>query len=179
MTSSHAAKRYARALFSLSQEKEVLVAVTEDLESLRKLLDESDDFQAFLDHPLIPPTQRRAAINALFQGRVTALTLGFMLFLEEKRRLDIFRQIADAFETTVNRHRARVNVAITAAAPLEEDQVAAICAQLRVRTGMDVQAEVQVNPDLIGGFRIKIEDEIIDFSLMTQLQNLKQKLITA
>lgn len=178
MKTGTAAKRYAKALFGLTRDQGHLDTVRGDLDSLRGLLEESADFRDFTESPLIPPEQRRDLVRQILGDRAHPQTLHFLLFLDEKERLDLLREICDMFEALYDEFNGIVKVEIISASVLNEAQIAAIEARLQARLDKQIQSTAALDPALLGGFKIRIGDTILDYSIETQLNTLRRRLLT-
>jgi len=171
------AKRYAKAFFdqSLSQKKEE--DAFKDILRIRKLVHTSEDLQSFLNNPIIPTEKKQKIINDIFKGKVTAHVLTFILFLETKNRLDQLGHICQAFESLYYESKNIVKVKITSTIPLTAQQLSAAKQHLKLKLRKDIETELAVDPSLIGGIKIQINDTIQDFSLLNQLEAFKQQVI--
>lgn len=175
---SKAAKRYAKALFALCRETQCLDAVNEDLTALRRLKAASDDFAHFMEDPMISPEQRARVLDELLVGKAHPTTIQFLHFLENKRRLAIFFQILPLFEALVHEDHGILKIGVRTASPLTDEQVEQIKQRMHERFDREILASVKLDPSLIGGFKVRVRDTIYDYSIATQLETLKRKLIT-
>jgi F-type H+-transporting ATPase subunit delta len=179
MQAASVAIRYAKALFGLARDREVLDPVYADLRDLERLLRDCPDFARFTADPRIPPAPRAAALDALFRDRAHPLTLRFLSFLDSKDRLGHLPGICRHFAALFHLHRGILEVRITSATPLTPEQVSAIETRLHARFGKQIQSTLHLDPALLGGFKIQVGDTIHDSSIATQLHVLKQNLIHA
>lgn len=174
---SPAASRYARAFFRLAEERGRIAQAQADVVALVDLHDRSPELAAFVANPIIPPARRQAALRDLFAGRLQEDTVSFLGLLAEKRRLAELPAIAAEFLALCRRHAGLVRVLVTSAQPLDADQLERLLAKLRARLGKAVEADTAVDPSLLGGFRVRVGDEVIDTSVATQLQNFRLQVL--
>lgn len=179
MASTQAAKRYARAAFQLAVQENRADAVCTDLIGIGALLRESPELAKFIANLIIPADKRVQTLQALFTGKVDALTLRFLLFLESKKRLGALSGIVDEISRLYNEQQGVLNVEITAASALDDTQRDAIRSKLAARFGKKIIATSSVDPKLLGGFIVQVGGTIYDYSLETQLQSLGRKLASA
>jgi F-type H+-transporting ATPase subunit delta len=179
MHASPVAHRYTQALLDDARGQVVLDAVHGDFAGLRDLLASSEAFAGFVADPTIPDERRDAALTALLDGKVNALTLDFLRLLSRKRRLAILPGILTAFQAQVDAERGEVEAEIVSAGPLSDDQVNKLCAKLEQRGGKTIRPRVRVDASLLGGFRVRMGDVIEDFSLATKLETFKRNVINA
>jgi F-type H+-transporting ATPase subunit delta len=179
MKSGAAAKRYAKALFDLAREQDHLEAIRADIGDLTRLLEESPDFARFVADPLIPADKRGEVLVALLKDRADPLTARFLAFLDSRDRLDQLPGICSVFTALYNDIKGILLVEITSAVPLSAEQVDQVEKRLHVKFGKQIESTQSTDPALLGGFKVRVGDTIHDYSIATQLQTLKQKLINA
>ena len=176
---SKAAKRYARAFFQLASEQQELDAARNDLLSLRRLCSDSDDFHSFIKNPVLPEEQRTSILHALLDGKAHPTTLRFLRFLASKNRLAELEPICDTFEQFYCEQNNLLKVVITSASVLTPEQTDSIRQRLETRFGKTVETEAELDPTLLGGFKVKVGDTIHDYSIQAQLQRFREQLINA
>ncbi len=179
MKSGAAAKRYAKALFDLAGEQDHLEAIRTDVGDLTRLLEESPDFARFVSDPTIPADKRSEVLEALLKDRADPLTARFLAFLDSRDRLDQLPGICEVFTALYNEIKGILRVEITSAVPMTAEQVEQVKQRLHVKFGKQIESTESVDPTLLGGFKVRVGDTIHDYSIATQLQTLKQKLINA
>ncbi|MFT5129972.1 MAG: F-type H+-transporting ATPase subunit delta [Rhodothermales bacterium] len=171
------AKRYAKAVFSLALERELLASVAEDLTSIAKLLAESEDFGGFFTDPTIEPFDRHQGIDALLKGKASELTLQFLHFLVDKTRIVTLPEICAAFEAMHDDYMGIQKVRVVSARPLADEQVESLKARLSKRFDRSIEAKLEVDEDLIAGFIVIAGDSVLDYSIKTQLAGVRQRII--
>ena len=179
MARSQAARRYARALFDLAAQENRLDAVCADLIGLGELLETSPDLARFAGNYVIPSDRRAATLRALFEGKVDALTLRFLLFLESKKRMGLIKDVVGAVIALHDERSGVLEVKVISAKPLEPGQFAAVSRRLEDRFGKRIKASTGVDPQLLGGFLVQVGGRILDYSVETQLQTLNRNLMQA
>ena len=179
MEISSVAKRYARSLYQYAMEENAQDAVRADCVAMRQLMDSSQEFLDFVENPTIPTAVADHAVSTLFKEKSDAVTLRFLHFLISKSRLTQLRAICDAYEQYICEDLGILKVMITAAHELSDAQWVAIRQKLTAQYEKTIDAEVTVDPSLIGGFRIQVGDHIRDFSMVTKLDQFEQGVINA
>jgi F-type H+-transporting ATPase subunit delta len=168
------AERYATALFELAQDDHQLDQVAKDLDSLRKLIDSSDDLKRLVRSPVFSRDDQANAMGAILdRAGVHALTRRFVLFVASQRRLFALQDMARSFAKQLADMRGEMTARVTSAKQLSTTQVAALKATLKSAFGgRDVALDTQVDPSLLGGIVVKVGSRMIDSSLKTKLNNL-------
>lgn len=167
------AGRYALALFELAREEQQIEAVSASLAALRRALDESDDFRALINSPLLGRDEQARAVGAVIGALdIDRLTGNFVGVLAQNRRLPQLPNVIRNLNLLAARHRGEISAEVTSARPLDDDQVAAIKQHLRARMGRDIAVDLQVDPAILGGLVVKVGSRMIDSSIRTKLNTL-------
>ena len=165
--------RYATALFDLARESKRIETVEASLAKVRDALRESDELSRLVTSPLV---SRNAAAKAITSAadvmQIDDLTAKFLGVLAENRRLAQLPAIMRDFRLLAANHRGEATAEVTSAHPLTDDQVAALKSQLRTRLGRDVNVDLSVDPELLGGLVVRIGSQMIDSSIKTRLHSL-------
>lgn len=179
MQGSKAARRYAKALYALARDREVLGPVREDVAALLQLCGTCQDFSRFITNPVIPRHQRSSILETMFEPSAHPLTLRFLVFLDSKDRLDSLEDVCSVFIDLYQKEHKILPVNIVSAFSLNEDHIQRICDTFKQKFSKTIQHTTQVDPSLIGGFKVRVEDTIYDYSIHTQLEVLREKLLHA
>ena len=168
------AGRYATALYELADEAKQLDTVASDLARVRAMIDESDELRRMINSPLISREQQAKSIDALVaQAGVGDLTRRFVRIVASNRRLFALRSIIEVFTRMLAERRGELTAEITSARPLSPQQAEAVNAALRGAVGRKVSMELNVDPKLLGGLRVKVGSRLVDASLASKLQRLQ------
>lgn len=179
MAHSKAAQRYAKAIFDIATEKGALEVVKSDFEALNTAANESIEFQSFLQAPLLKSETRIEILKALFAEKLNALTFEYLLFLESQKRTEILGELAAAFLSRYEELNNIQNITVTSAFAMETTQLDSIKAKLNAKLNKEIVAEVNVDPELIGGFRVQVGDQVKDLTVKTQLAVLQASIVNA
>jgi F-type H+-transporting ATPase subunit delta len=167
------AGRYASALFDLARDQRQIEAVGRSLDALGQTLLDSKDFNELIASPLVSRVEAGKAFAALApQLGVDPLTANFLGVLARNGRKGQLRAVIRAFRRLTSEHRGEITADIITARPLNDDQLAALKAQLRARAGRDVQIDAQIDPNILGGIVVKLGSQQIDASIRTKLNRL-------
>lgn len=177
MRSSAAARRYARALFSLAREDGATDAVRAELTRLSALLEASPELHDALFRPLHPVAERRGVMRSVAEREGLSRNVqNFMLYLIDQRRIVDFDAIAVEYGRLADEAAGRLAAEVVSASPLRDDQRERLRRALATRVGREVELEVKVDPALIGGAIAKVGGLVFDGSLRTQLTQLRDNL---
>jgi len=165
-------RRYAAALFELSRDKGALDPCFEQAFVLRDIL-QTDECRGVLEHPHISPSEKRAFLSEAFSGKLNEQLQNFMSLLITKNRASIMISSLTAFIDMVHHARGRIEARVVSATALDEGQIRALGAVLSKKLHKEVDILLEVDPSLIGGFRVHVDGRFMDYTIQRQLADLK------
>ena len=172
-----AVSTYAEALFEASREREELEAVLEDLKEFVGALGDSEELRLFFYGGQIPEREKRRAIDALTEGMALS-TRNFLKVLSDNGREEILEEVLLRYEELVKEHLGRVEVEVTTAVELSEEELDRIKERLgRVLEGREVILQPRVDPDLLGGAVFRFGGRMVDGSVRGQLASLREEML--
>jgi F-type H+-transporting ATPase subunit delta len=169
------AGRYATALFELALESNTVDAVTGDLDRFDALIAESADLARLVRSPVFGADEQGKALGAvLAKAGIGGLAAKFLMLVTSNRRLFAIREIVRAYRALVARHKGELTAQVTVAETLSDAHRNSIRDALKSVTGKDVGLDVKVDPAIIGGLVVKLGSRMVDSSLRTKLNSIKQ-----
>ncbi len=175
--SSRVASRYAQALLDLAVEKNELDRVDADMINLAAVCDESKDLASVLRSPVISPVKKVEILDSVFAKDMSKMAIGFLHLIVKNSRAAIIPEIADSFVSLSKKHRNILDVHLTSAIPLDKTTKDQILAKVKLKHSGQVNLIEKIDPELIGGFVVRMDDEQMDASIANQLTNLKNILL--
>lgn len=176
MSISRIASRYAKSLLDLAIEGKNLDTVLGDIEGFSTML-ENRDLQLLIKSPIVSASDKSSIFKKLFEGKVSDLTMTFFNVILRKGREKYLPEIASEFLHQYKDYKGITDVILTTAAPLSDDLLAEIKAQLvnSSSTKETVEIETKIDKDLIGGFVVEIGDLLYDNSIAHKLNEMKKQ----
>lgn len=169
------AGRYASALFDLAREQRQIDAVGRSLDALRQALADSRDLAELVSSPLIGREDAGKAFAAVAGSlSLDPITANFLGVLARNGRKNQLPHVIRAFRRLAAEHRGETTAELISAHPLNDEQIAALKAQLRARAGREVTVDATVDPAILGGLIVKMGSQMIDASIRTKLNRLAQ-----
>ena len=175
--SSLVARRYAQAAFELALEHDNVAQWRDDLAALASIWAEGR-VAARLDDPKIGRVRRTQEARALLAGRVGPLALNMTLLLVDRGRAALVPRIAAAFERIERAYERRATAHVTSAIPLTDAQRDSLRRQLSRRDDRTIDIEERVDPSILGGLIVRIDDDLIDASVAARLRRIETQLST-
>ena len=177
---SMTALSYANALLELAEERKASPeALATDLGSLRELIAANETFRLYLSDPSISGEARWEVLRRVLSNQVSPLLLQFMGVLNEKNRLGLITQIADAFDAILDEKLGKVEVDLIVAHKLSPDQLSEATQRISQTLKREAVVHPYVDESIIGGVIVRVGDKLIDASVKNQLNSIKSKLLAA
>lgn len=174
MSNQRVASRYAKSIMELSLEKERLEEVHGDFQNLTAMVEGSYELRTVLQNPVITSEKKLNVLKALFAKDVDPITMKFFEIISQKKREEILVDVALEFEKQYNLHKSIQVAELTTTFPIDVKLKAEIVTVVKEISGKDtVQLVEKINPEIIGGYILKVNDRQIDESLSTKLRILK------
>jgi F-type H+-transporting ATPase subunit delta len=177
---SEAALRYAQAAFDLAKDAGALDAVAKDLSAVKAAFSESADLRLAASSPMFAAEDKTRAFAAV-TAKLGLSTLGRNLVgvaVQNGRAKDL-PAIAESFAALYAAHRGVKPVEVISAKPLSAAELEAILAGVREAVGGAVETVAKVDPELIGGFIVRIGSRQYDASLKSKLESLRRAMKAA
>ncbi|UOR04428.1 ATP synthase F1 subunit delta [Hymenobacter aerilatus] len=174
MSEQRVASRYAKSLLDLAEEQGNLAAVKADMDLFSQTLDESRDLRLLLRNPIVNHDKKLAILKAVFGSKVSDLTMKFLSIITQKNRESALEFIGPEFIKQYNVLKSVQVAEVITATPLTAELRTRMNTLVQQQTGsQEVQLTEKVDPALIGGFVLRVGDQLIDDSVRYRLQKLR------
>lgn len=171
--------RYAKALFHTADEEGKTEIIYKNIIGLEKTIKEAPEFSDFLESPVIKESEKSKLLIQLFGDNVDTLTLNFLLLLARNKREQYLPSICRYFQLLYKEKMGIQEGSIITAIALDEEYKEKINQLIRKKFKIEIDLEEKVDPSIIGGFVLRIEDQQIDASISSQLKKIKTHLINS
>ncbi len=178
MNDMNVARRYAWALFQLADERKVLEQVFADLRSLRSILKDSTDFKIFILNPVVSKEEQISLLRSVFEGRLQELAMTFLYFLVDKMRLNILCEILESFIDLYWESTNTITATISTERTMDPVLLQKLVSMLQERSKKNVMAETVIDPQLLGGFKVRMGDQVYDASVAAQLNRYHEDVLS-
>lgn len=172
------AKRYSDALMSLVRERGLNIQdINSQLKAIYESLSNSQELSSFMFNPSISSDDKRDVISKLLDGKVDNILLNFIKILVEKERFGAIEEITNIFDKEVYKINNVKKVRVTSAISLNENLRQRLVEKLSSKLNKQIELSTTVNPDIIAGLVIEIDDNVIDVSLKHKFEEMKMQMI--
>ena len=168
---------YGDALFELALEQNTVDSLFEEAQFVLDTFEKNEDVLKVLNHPKIRKEEKNAFIGNIFKGSVSEEMVGFLHIIMTKDRYNEILPIFEYFIHRVKEYKGIGTARVTSAVELTSAQQDAIVKKLLATTKYNTFEMVYtVDPSILGGLIIRIEDRVVDSSLKTQLDKMTKEL---
>ncbi|TNF41423.1 MAG: ATP synthase F1 subunit delta [Cytophagales bacterium] len=178
MSNERVAYAYAKSLMELAKERGQVEEVYQDFLHLKAMSDSNRDLKLVMRNPIISSEKKLNILKALYEKRgATEATMKFYEIICRKGRENILTEMAKYFVKLYQVEKSIQVAELTTTFPIDEKlrkEFKAVIA--KISNAKEVQLVEKVNPDLIGGYILTVNDKQLDESLSGKLKKLKSQI---
>lgn len=179
MNESAITVRYAKAYFSFAKEKNILDILKTDMELVLELCSSAADFLLLLESPVVKISKKTALFRSIFENQVNEISLNFLMLVIRNKRESYIPGICRNFLELCRKDQNIKTALLTTAVEISKTSTNKIQDLLSKKLEANIELSTRVNPDIIGGLVLRMEDTQYDASVATQLKKIEQSLLKA
>jgi len=176
MNDSKISVRYSRAIFQSAVEKKNLDKVYQDMIFISEIC-RTPETKEFLQSPIISPSKKQAIFHKMFEGNIEKITLSLIDLTVKNGRESFIPAIARNFIHETKKYRGITESVLTTAVKVDDEVKKQITTLISDIFKTTVELKETVDPEIIGGFILQIDDNYIDASIKNKLRKIKKELI--
>lgn len=168
---------YARALFDYAIEQGVLHQTTLDCQNLDTFFKKTPELVEYLSNPVVNKNAKQEIITKTIKSKISKDIFNLLCVLISRDRINLAPAVINSYLELVYATASIKKIEVITAYPFRYAQRYKLVRKLKALTNArEIRLVVTVDPTLIGGFLIKTQSKVIDFTVKTQLQNLAKHL---
>lgn len=175
---SAVANQYSRAIMQLATEAGADKTLLDNLKDVTVVITANRELELVLKHPGVQPAEKKQLIISIFGGKVHDLTLRLMEMLADRRRLELIPQIEKRCQELWREKQNIVKGTLYYAEKPDAKMLAEIKTKLAKQLGKQLELDEQEDKTLIGGYVLRVGDQVIDGSLKGRLQQIEKELLS-
>jgi F-type H+-transporting ATPase subunit delta len=172
------AEVYARALFEAAKDDGVLDRVHDELGQFADALEDDRNLQVFLFSPYFSSEEKKQGVRRIVSD-ADERVLNFLELLAERHRMPALFRIRRLLDELWADEHKLLEVTVTSATELDEELVADIGKRIQEQTGREVELSSKVDPDVLGGLRVRVGNMVLDATVRNRLEQLRKQVATA
>jgi F-type H+-transporting ATPase subunit delta len=179
MKDTTVAQRYAAALFLLTEKRGDTARALEDLKGLWEVVRPGTPVGRLLDTPQVLLADKRRVIQQALEGRAERTVVMFVDLLLRKKRLRELENIVTQYESLVERAQGIQRGEVVSAVPLTDSEFERIHRELERLMKSKIRLIRKIEPEVTGGALVRIEGRVIDRTVHTLLERMRERLFEA
>ncbi len=172
------AEVYARALFEVATERDLLDQIHEELGQFADAVDQNRNLAQFLFSPYFSSEEKKDALKRVIEGADPAF-MNFLEALVERHRMPVVFRIRTRLDQLWEEERKLLPVEVTSAVALDDAIVQSIGDRVGEQTGRTVELTSRVDPEILGGLVLRVGNFILDASIVHRLEQLRKQVAHA
>ena len=169
--------RYAKSLFLLAKEKELLDEIKKDIDLILQWFDENEDVNVLLEHPVVKSSKKAEIIDKIFKESINSYTLSFLQLIIKNKREKHLKYICLDFVEIYKKNKGIKTAVLTTSFDLSRTHKENIKKSIEHMFKAPVELKTKLDESLIGGLIIQVDDRQIDLSVARQINELKQQVL--
>jgi ATP synthase F1 delta subunit len=168
---------YGSALYQAAVETNKKDLILDEAFQVQGVFENNPDFFEFLNFPGISAIEKKDVLKNVFEGKICQELLNLLYVLTDKGRTARYSKIIKAYKDMVDREEGITYGTVYSVEPLKEAQISKLEEQLSALLQEKTKLKNELDPKLIGGFKILVDGRILDASIRKRLQDLGSKLV--
>lgn len=163
------ARPYAEAVFK-SARKNNSIAAWSDMLKYAAVISKDVQIRKLIGNPDVSAKQLANIFLSICDDKLNKEGRNLIMLMAENGRLDVLPQVSDLYEQLKSQHEGVLEAKIVSAFELNAGQLRKLIVMLEKKFKHEINAKVSVDPELIGGVKVEIGDEILDTSVRGKLE---------
>jgi len=168
---------YGQALFDAANDQGKIHEVWAEYKALSEIFSENPMLKKLFCVPTIADRDKKDIAEKIFGGRITKELLNFIFILIDKRRVYAWDGIGKEYEKLLWKKEGHAKGIIYSAIPIKGERLKAFEFKTDVAINKRVQLENRIDKGLIAGVKIYVDGKLIDASVKSRLESMKQRII--
>ena len=165
----HIGDLYSRVLYDLAEEFGIVEDVKDEMTMLATLIEQEREFLHIMSSPQFSAEYKQSLLNKMFAGKISDLTLNFLLEVDRHNRTMYLPQMIDKFGEIWDAHHGISIVELTLHENITPEELANVTQAISKAMSKEVQLKLNVKPAIMGGAVIRYGESVIDNSIKSRL----------
>lgn len=172
------AEVYARSLFEVATERDILDTIRDQLGQFADALHDNRELSVFFFSPYFSTDEKKDGVRRGITGADPAM-INFLEALIERHRMPVIFRVRSRFEELWDKSNKLLPVQITSAVELDPTTIEQVGRRIGEQTGTTIQLSSKVDPEIIGGIVLRVGNVIMDASIRNRLEQLRREVAQA
>ena len=167
---------FASALYELGKESDKTSVFMTELQDLCTVWNSEKEFILALNHPKIKTAEKKEWLTSLFKGKIDPVLLQFLLVLTEHGVVANLPEVYAAYVSCYREDEQIEEVVVESAVALDDSQIQALKEMLEKKLNKKIELAIKIDESLIAGLRVRAQDVVLDNTLVSRLDRMKEQL---
>lgn len=170
-------KRYALALYEVSEENAKVEEYLEDLRQIAELMKTDEQFMEIIKHPKISTSKKKKMFTDIFEKRINESLLSFLLLLIEKDRILFLEEIINELNKIYLEKNNKITAEVKTVIPMLVKEKKSLINKLKAKYNKEIILKEELDESLIGGVYVKVGDDVIDGTIKLKIAEMKKLML--
>lgn len=175
MKEKRVANRYAKALFDLAVERNILEKIKADSELIYNVCLQNHEFILMLRSPIIKESKKLLILKNVFEKSINEMSFKFLVIITRNRRESLIMDISEQFIEIYKKFKNILSANLSTAVEIDSEIRENIIRLLKKHTKSEIELSEDTNEELIGGFVLSFDDKQYDASVLRQIKDLHKE----
>ena len=176
MKESREVKKYAQAVFAVADKSGQLTDTIQRLDIILNIYTSSQEFRLFLQSRRIAPSEKLKILQKVFMDILSDLELDLLHHLLEEGQINLLAAVCKRLSFIAESAKTTQKVCVSTAEHMNPEELSDVVKNIEQKLGRKVDVDILVDPEILGGVKIRIGNTIVDGSIATRLRKLESSL---
>ena len=170
-------KKYTQALFKVVVKENDINQVSDRLHNIRSILKSVPELNQLLITRRVQVQDKMNILKNIFSYNISNIEMDLMVLLMENGHMMLFGEVIKRFDYLLDKNSQVIKIRITSSARLSDDEVQQISSKIENKIQKKVNVKIKTDTSIIGGIKLRVGNTLIDGSISSRLQKMRDTLI--
>ena len=170
-------KKYTQALFNVAVKKNDINQISDRLHNIRSILKSVPELNQLLITRRVQVQDKINMLKNILGDNISNIEMDLLVLLMENGHMMLFGEVVKRFDYLLDKESKLVKVHITSSSILSDDEVERISSKIENNIQKEVEVEMETDESIIGGIKLRVGNTLIDGSIYSHLQKMRDTLI--
>ncbi len=170
-------RKYAQLLYQVAVKEDDINQISAHLHSLRSILKSVPELNQLFITRRVQVQDKMIMLKNILGDKISDIVMDLMVLLMENGHMMLFEEIVKLFDYLLDKESKVVKVRITSSSILSDDEVQRISSKIENNIQKEVEVKTEIDASIIGGIKLRVGNTLIDGSINSRLQKMRDTLI--
>ena len=170
-------KKYAQILYNVAVKENNIIQISDRLHSVRSILKSVPELNQLLITRRVQVQDKINMLKNILGDNISNIEMDLMVLLMENGHMMLFGEVVKSFDYLLDKESKVVKVQITSSSILSDDEVQRISSKIENNIQKEVEVKTETDASIMGGIKLRVGNTLIDGSIYSRLQKMRDALI--